>query len=268
MKAYNVKKLSYRDELARKNRLFFILKLAGFFTALVALVGGGVYFLFFTDKLEIKDITINGLETFDRDLVMAEINKQFDREKFGYLHTQRNIIFFDGNGLEANLLSRNPVLKTVRVGKKLSHQLTVDILERKPAGIWCAGSECRYFDTEMQTWGPAARSSGFLLLTVDDNRPREDFAIDADFFRAIPDAVANLPGPTVKSVVIPENSFDEFRIYTDKDFYLIFSLGASIKNQLEVLKIFLEEKMKDPPPAGGFNPQYIDLRIEGRVYFK
>lgn len=264
MRSYDVKKLSYRDELARKNRLFFILRIAGFFTALVALAGGGGYFLFFTDKLEIKDITINGLETLDRELVMAEVNKQFDHEKFGYLHIKRNIIFFDGNGLEADLLSQNPVLKNVRTGKKPPHQLTIDILERKSAGIWCANNECRYFDEEMQTWGPAARSSGFLLLTVEDKRQRGVFNIDKEFFGAINEVVADLSQSTIKSIVIPENSFDEFRIYTDKDFYLVFSLDMSIKEQLEVLKMFLEEKSKDP----NFHPQYIDTRIEGRIYYK
>ena len=116
----------------------------------------------------------------------------------------------------------------------------------------------------MQTWGPAVRSSGFLLLTVEDSRPREDFGIDADFFRAIREAAVGLSGLTVRSVAIPEDSFDEFRVHTDKSFYLIFSLGSNIKNQLEILKIFLEEKAKD----ANFNPQYIDLRIEDRIYFK
>ena len=264
MKAYDVKKLSYRDELARRNRLFFILKLSGFVFGFLVLVGGGTYFLFFTDSLGIKDITINGLETVEQDIVLAEINGQFDYKKFGHLQTKKNIIFFDADTLEADLLSANPVLKSVQAGKHLPHRLVIDIVEREPAGIWCSNNECRYFDDEMQTWGPAVRSSGFLFLTVEDERSREKFGIEEDFFRAINEVVGGLPGLTVKTVIIPENSFDEFRIYTDKDFYLIFSLGVSIKNQLEVLKIFLEEKTKDP----NFHPQYIDLRIEGRIYYK
>lgn len=268
MKAYDVKKLSYRDELARRNRLFFILKLTGFIVAFVAIVGGGTYFLFFTEKLEIKDITINGLETLDREIVIAEVNRQLDYKKFGYLHTRRNILFFDGSALEANVLASNPVLKSVDMNRKLPHKIILDVMERKPVGIWCSAAECRFFDDEMNTWGPAARSSGFLFLTVEDMRSREKFSIEEDFFRSINEVARELPGLIVKTVTIPENSFDEFRIYTNKDFYLTFSFGANIKNQLEVLKIFLEEKSKDPPPVGGFNPQYIDLRIEGRVYYK
>src|SRR3989344_6948481 len=264
MKAYDVKKLSYRDELARRNRLFFILKLSGFVFGFLVLVGGGTYFLFFTDNFEIKDITISGLKTVEQDIIMAEINGQFDYKKFGHLQTKKNIIFFDADTLEADLLSANPVLKSVETGKHLPHQLVVDIVEREPAGIWCSNNGCRYFDDEMQTWGPAVRSSGFLFLTIEDMRSREKFGIEEDFFRAINEVVGNLPGLTVKAVTIPENSFDEFRVYTDKDFYIIFSLDSNLKSQLEVLRIFLAEKAEDP----GFSPQYIDLRIDGRVYYR
>ena len=68
----------------------------------------------------------------------------------------------------------------------------------------------------------------------------------------------------IKSVVIPENSLNEFRVYTDRSFYLVFSLDSNIKGQAEVLKIFLDERAKDP----NFNPQYLDLRIGGRIYLK
>ena len=259
MKSYDVKKLSYRDELARKNRLFFIFRVVVFFAVLVVLLGGGVYFLFFTDKLEIKNITINGLETLDRDLIMTEVNKQ-----------SKNILFFDGDDVEANLLVINPVLKTIQAKKVYPHNIEIDVLERKPAGIWCArgheaiAGECRYFDLEMKTWGNAAKSSGFLFLTIGDRRLREGFEIDKEFFDAINELTANLSGVMIKSVVIPENSLDEFRVYTDRSFYLVFSLDSSIKGQVEVLKIFLDERAKDP----NFNPQYLDLRIDGRIYLK
>ena len=139
----------------------------------------------------------------------------------------------------------------------------------------------------MQTWGPATRSSGFILLTIEDNRSRDVFAVDKDFFKAIKEVVSDLPD-SIKSIVIPENSFDEFRVYTDKSFYIIFSLEAGVGDQLETLRIFLEDKSKlgvgsrrgeGPSGAGtphkggnsvdpGFAPQYVDLRIKGRVYYK
>jgi len=264
MTHYDVKKLNYRDKLARKNRLFFILKLSGIIAAFVLMVGGGVYFLFFTDKLEIKDVTINGLKTLDRELIMGKINERLDLKKYGYLSIQKNIIFFDSDGFEADLLLANQVLETVQAEKVFPHKLEIEVSEKEPVGIWCVAGECRYFNGEMETWGQAAKSSGFLFITVEDQRLKEEFAIDADFFHAINELMANLSQLTIKSIVIPENSFDEFRVYTNRNFYLVFSLDSNIKDQADILKIFLTEKNKDP----NFNPQYIDVRIEGRIYFK
>jgi cell division septal protein FtsQ len=252
MKAYDVKKLSYRDELAKRNRWFFVLKLAGLAVVLILIAGGGAYLVFFTDKLEIKDITITGLNTIEQDVVLAQVGSQ-----------TRNIILFDSRELEAGLLSQYPVFKSIRVSKEFPHKLTVDVIERKPAGIWCVIEDCRYFDDEIKTWGPAVKSSGFLLLTVNDERLGE-FNIDKEFFDAIRQVAAGLSNPTIRSVSIPEGSFDELRIYTDKSFYIIFSLDSNIKDQLEVLKIFLDERSKDP----GFSPQYLDARIDGRIYFR
>ena len=264
MRSYDVKKLSYRDELARKNRLFFILKLVSFVAAFFAVIGGGVYFLFFTDKLEITNITINGLKVMGQEDILAEVNNRFNQKKFGYLQANKNIFFFDAGKFEADMLLANPVLKNINIRKNLPHELVINVAEREPAGIWCSGSECRYFDDEMQTWGPTVRSSGFLFLTIEDGRPADGFRIDKDFFDAIHEVTANLSQPTVKSIVIPEHSFGEFWVYTDKSFYLIFSLETDIGSQLDVLKIFLEDKSKNPD----FAPKYIDLRIEGRVYFR
>lgn len=233
--------------------------------ALFLIAGGGIYFLFFTENLKIKNITVNGLETLEQDVVLAEINKQFDEKSFSYLETKKNIIFFDAEMLEADLLSTSPVLKKVQVEKRFPHELFINVVERKAHGIWCSADECRYFDDEKQTWGSAGRSSGFLFLTIEDKRKKDNFNIDGDFFEAINQVALNLSKLTIKSVEIPEDSFDEFKVYTDKSFYLVFSLESDIKEQLKILEIFLEERfLKDP----NFSPQYLDLRIDGRIYLK
>ena len=71
-------------------------------------------------------------------------------------------------------------------------------------------------------------------------------------------------GIKTRSVTIPENSVDEFRVAAAGGYDILFSLDSDYKNQLSVLRIFLDQKGKDP----AFDPQYLDLRIDGRVYFK
>ena len=67
----------------------------------------------------------------------------------------------------------------------------------------------------------------------------------------------------VNKIEIRPDSINDFYIYTTNGFYIIFNMEISIPKQIEVLKIFLAEKGQDFKPT-----EYIDLRIEGRVYYK
>jgi len=159
------------------------------------------------------------------------------------------------------------------VRKKLLHGLVFNFSERKPVGIWCFKESCSYFDENKVLWGQPAKSSGFIFLTIDDLRETADKKIDDDFFKLVMEVAKSMTGE-VKNIVILAGSFNEFRAYTAHGYYIIFSTDSDIKNQLDIFKIFLAEK-KDSLPTGavpdgrqGFHPQYIDLRIDGRVYYK
>ena len=115
----------------------------------------------------------------------------------------------------------------------------------------------------MVSWGQTGKSSGFIYLTVEDQRSGQD-RIDKDFFGPINQVVKGISGVVVKNIKIPENSFNEFRVYTSQGYYIIFTTEEEIKDQLDVLRIFLNDKKDDL----SFNPQYIDLRVDGRVYYK
>lgn len=233
---------------------------------LIAAGVGFVYVMFFSKLLEIRDISFNGLNTVSPEEFEDKINARLDQKIFGYLSRRNNLLLgVDSDNLEKEISSSYPIFKSVKVQKNLPHNLVFSFEERKPVGIWCVANECRYFDNEMQTWGPAVRSSGFLMLTVSDERSGGgEFNIDKDFFDAILQASSDASTHTIRSVGIPEGSFNEFRVYTDQSFYIIYSLDSSVKDQSEILSIFLKEKSKD----SNFQPQYIDLRIEGRIYFK
>ena len=154
----------------------------------------------------------------------------------------------------------------MNIQRKLLHGLALNFLERKPSGIWCFKESCSYFDNDKVLWGQPAKSSGFIFLTVDDQRLKTEPQIDSDFFEPIMEVAKSMSGE-INNIIIPEGSFNEFRVYT-ADYYVIFTTDFSIQNQLDVLKIFMNDKAKTPQSADGFHPQYIDLRIDGRVYYK
>ena len=277
MRPVNVKRLNYRDEVARRHRRAFVFKILAFVFRIIAIVARLIYLLFFSRLFDVREVSFNGLDTVNSDVFQVKIDETLNQKIFGYL-TRRNDIFFVNTGsFEKQFALAYPVFKSVNVQRKLFHGLILNFLERKPAGIWCFTStdstgspqaslapvsRCQYFDNDKVLWGQPSKSSGFIFLTIEDQRDITDRKIDDDFFGPIMEVAKNMEGE-IKSIIIPADSFNEFWVYT-ADYYIIFTVDFDIQNQLDVLKIFMNEKGKD----SNFHPQYIDLRIDGRVYTK
>lgn len=263
----NVKKLNYKDEVASRHRRFFILKIVATIVGVVAVVAGLVYFLFFSRVFDVREVGFNGLDTVSSDEFRAKIDENLNQKILKYLPRRNNIFSVNIGNFEKEFASAYPVLKSVNVQKNLFHGLVFNFLERKPAGIWCFGSVslttgCSYFDENKVLWGQPAKSSGFIFLIIEDQRRKAERQIDDDFFKPIMEVTKSMFGE-IRNIVIPTDSFNEFRVYT-ANYYIIFSTDLDTQNQLDTLKIFMNDKNKD----SNFHPQYIDLRINGRVYYK
>ena len=270
MRPVNIKRLNYKDEVVRRHRRALVLKIVVMVLGLVAVVIGLIYLLFFSRLFDLREVSFNGLDTVGSDVFRAKLDDDFNQKIFKYLPRRNNIFFVNTDNFEKEFASAYPVFKSVDIQRKLFHGLVLNFLERKPAGIWCfnlsSDESCSYFDEEKALWGQPVKSSGFIFLTVEDRRPKENRQIDDDFFRPIME-VANKMFGEIKNIIISEDSFNEFRVYV-RDYYIIFTIDYSIQNQLDVLKIFLNDKTKDSSSTNEFHPQYIDLRIEGRIYYK
>ncbi len=270
MRPVNIKKLNYKDEVVRRHQRDFVLKIVVIVLGTVAVVAGMIYLLFFSRMFDIREVSFNGLDTVSSDVFKTKIDENLNQKILKYLPRRNNIFFVNTGNFEKEFASEYPVFKAVNIQRKLLHSLVLNFLERKPVGVWCfdppAGGSCSYFDNDKVLWGQPAKSSGFIFLTIDDQRDVTDRKIDDDFFNPIMTVAKGMAGE-IKNIIIPPGSFNEFRVYT-ADYYIIFSTDSDVQNQLDVLKIFLNDKMTNPPPAGGFHPQHIDLRIDGRVYYK
>ena len=129
--------------------------------------------LFFSGFLEIKELSVNGLDKVNSDRFHNELNKRLNSKWLGLIERQRNVAFFDSDAFRAEALATFSEIKEISVSKEPPHSLNIDVIERVTAGIWCftlSSTSCKYFDKDGATWGEAVKSSGFLILVVDDKR--------------------------------------------------------------------------------------------------
>lgn len=281
MRVYDTKNIKFKDGLAEKRHRVFVLKTLFFIGLSVAIIGFILYLLFFSGFLEIRDVSISGLDKVSKEKFDSGLNERLNSKWLGLLERQRNVIFFDSDAFKAEVLAAFPEIKEISVNKEPPHALNIDATERTTAGIWCFtlsevegfASGCKYFDKDGVLWGEAAKSSGFLILVIEDMRqdtqemvrqgsPQVDRELWADIM-LISGQLKEM-GIFINKFTLPDNFIGDFNVLTSGGYELLFNIDSDISKQLEVLEIFLAEKKDDPD----FKPQYIDLRINGRIYYK
>lgn len=305
MRVYNGKSIKFKDGLAGKRRRVFIFKILFFACLSVTLVGLILYLLFFSGLLEINQVKVNGLDKVSRDEFNNGLNDRLNSKWLGLLERQRNVFFFNSDAFKTDVLATFPEIKNIFINKEPPHILNVDITERATAGIWCFVNDltrlndsgqaefitsCKYFDGEGAFWGEATRSSGFLILVVDDLRLNPVININLERSRensqhtpalsgidqALLDSIMRISDKLAKMNIfvskftIPNNFIGDFTAFISSGYELMFSIDSDIEGQLEVLRIFLADKrdMSAQSDDPDFKLEYIDLRINGRIYYK
>ena len=266
---------AYGDNLARKKRRRFFVKLLLLFLATVGVGVSLFYIIFFSQLMQIKDVTITGLKTLKPNGISSIINSEMETDFFSQLHIklQKNIFFFDEAQAKSEILAQFPIIKDLEINKNYLHKLVLAITERTAIGTWCFGDDgstslttsCKYFDDDGFMWSNAIRSSGSLLLTIEDLRviPEKTNRADTVLVDIIKNIVSGLNtiGIKINKLEIP-NATGDLKVYTNRDYYILFNAGPDTDKQINALKIFLNEQNKD------FHPEYIDARIAGRIYYK
>ena len=265
MRTFDPKKVKIRDEVAIRRRRRFFMR-AGFLAlgalAILAAIGYG---LFFTPWFAISRVDIDNLDAEHAVAVKSVIDENLNHKFLG-IPVGKNILFFDDEGLSASLVNQFSFLNDLSIKKDYFNALAVRGTERNPEGVWCFASGCRYFDHEGILWGSAIRSSGYLLLNIDDFREENEEKIDKEFLTAIQTVSARFKEKNIriKKITIPENSFTDFEALIDQGYPIKFSVNSPINEQLDILLIFKKNKVD----SGDLKPQYLDVRYDGRVYYK
>ena len=267
MKVLDIQKMRYRDDLTVKRRRRFLIRSVIWSIAGLALVVALGYSLFCSPWFAVQEIGATGLPEARASVVRDAIYQDINQRWLG-IPTRSNTVLFPVSRLESSLATSLPFIQDIDIERKSLHTIAVSITERELAGIWCFQDDCRYFDEGGVLIGQAPHSSGFLLLTVDDLRISDELTktIDRKFLNTVMKVVSGLDsqGFKIKNVVIQSGSFVEFDAMTVSGYPIRFSLDSDIDQQLRVLEIF--RKQRSGASASAY--QYIDLRFEGRVYFK
>ncbi len=268
------RKIRYKDQYKLNKRRRFIRKVLFVSCCALVLLFVAGYLLFFAKLFDVRGIKVAGAQENSElnVLIPAHTDSWLNQKKF-FFQRRRNIFFINVKELETRLMNENPKIDSIDISRKLPHELLIEIKERSPEGIWCVTrmSQCFYFNKDGIIYENAPQTSGFLVLTVQDEKTAGinlgDKVVEQEWLKAISLTHGKLisKGFKIKTTVIPENSFDEFYILTSSGLRVIISLDTDIESQLEAMIDFMDHKFNAEQRT---KLQYIDLRIRDRIYYK
>ena len=265
--------LRYSDKYKLDKRRRFIRKVLFILGIILAFAIALIYLLFFSRLVDVRGLNINNnIDSTLKQSVTDSINDWLNDKSY-FIQRRRSIFFVNISELEQELHQKYSKIDSIVISRNLFHDIDINIKERLPSGIWCAGQvqQCFYFNKDGIIYENSPQTLGFLILIINDEREKDiklgDQVIDGDWQQKIFDTSSKLisRGFKVKNFVIPKDSIDEFYALTPSNFRIIFSVNTDINAQIDSMYAFMNQKLT---PDRISKLEYIDLTIQDRIYYK
>lgn len=287
-------------EERRRSRIFSGL----IFLVICAFLIGGAWTVIYSPLFMVKSIEITGNNNISNDNIITLATAEIFRDSFWkrVLGTDNILIWPDG--FSGNSLKFLPELKSLSIQKSYrQRKIKIVAEERKPFGVWCllgartyadgtqtnadngqintesfqresalsqrssASDSCWWFDSSGTIFRKAIGVEGSLIAALNDYS-QENIGLNSkilpdefipnifSIFRAV-----SASGLSVKEIRLNDLAAQEIEVDTYDGPKIYFSLRFSADNVPEVIK-----SLKEKITFG--NLQYLDFRVENRVYYK
>lgn len=257
----------------RQKKSIFLLVV--FYFMLTIFLGGFVYILFFSTSLQISSIEIIGSKNIEKQLILDKVSAELSGEYLGYIK-KNNLLLVKNRKIEKEILAQFKDLRNVEISRKFPNSLNVKVVERISELILCGNDSCFIIDENGQAYNRvdfSNRGNRGELLVVTDESKREikegEIILNQDYIKYAQGIEKNIFEILNLEV---ENNFrtpslisKDMRIRVKEGWGIFFSQNISLEKETEMLKLALEKKIE---PKQRLNLEYIDLRIDNKIYYK
>ncbi len=260
-------------ERRKKRRFYFFSTII--LTLIYAVIVGAISTVLRSPLFHLQKITITGNETVvDSDILSLLQSHVVRSEPIKALLGFNNILIWPDE-LGAGDLIFLPSIKSFKVEKNYRERsVLVTVEERRPIGIWCfvkpqtdAESYCWWFDDEGVIFKRAIAAQGSLIVTVNDYSQAgsglNSKILPSDFIPSILSIfhVLQASSLNIQEIRLRDLALQELEAATYNGPIIYFSLRFPAENARAVIENFLAKP--------GFSKlQYLDFRVENRVYYK
>lgn len=258
-----------------RNRQRDWLRLLFWFTA-TFFFGVVMYILFFSQFLAITSFGISGNKDVAENDILDQIRPGVTG-KFGGIIDKNNLLLLRNKKVRKDILDKFRQVRSVEVRKKFPAQLEVRIVERVPTLLFHSADEWFILDENAVAYdyvNPEAKEIVAHNLPALCELEGKDIGLGTQVLNK--DYLVYILGLNEKiknyTEVEIENKFEtrsliskDIRIKAKEGWGIYFNESLNLDKEIEMLNAVLEKKIeKEKRP----DLEYIDLRIDNKVYYK
>ncbi len=180
---------------------------------------------------------------------------------------QSNLLTMDAGTLESALQRLDPMIKSISVQRSWPHGVSVSVILKQPSLGWSSGNQTYLLDRDGTVISALPAGSTLPVVVDGSNLPVKlgDRVTSSRFVDFTTSVTNGLPALGVKAttLAVKETTFDLY-VNTNKGYQLVFDTTRPVAQQLADLKTILVSLAAQKRTA----VEYIDLRIDGKAYYK
>lgn len=260
---------SYINEKQQKRKkLVFKIKIYSGLLFFLSLIIGIAYLIIYSHLFQIKNINLNVLsdDINDQNKIAVELGLFFaTASKTASLLGANNILIWRNQAEE--FLKIQPSIIALSIKKDfLKRSIDINVVGRQKFGILCTKIECWWFDKEGIAFKKAPQVEGEIIYKINEFSERKlgvgDAVLNAkQFENAIKIfEVLEEAGLNIKTLNINDLELQETYIESPLISRIYFSLRSASN--------FNEAVFENLKRVGLEKIEYVDLRVENRVYYK
>jgi len=253
------------------------------------LITGFLYFLFFSEWLQINNITVEGNKITDKKLILDGVEPFLHKKAF-LVFPSNNLFFVPTYRIEKEILANFKRISGAEVRRSFPTSLAIKIEEKKAVLLFCSNEGCVWVDQEgiaynKSSYAEAVANSSSDVVIVQDNShsnlasgqlvTEPAYVSFANrLWRSFPEKI----GKELIYLSTPLPSAQEIRANTKEGWMVYFDTTMDLDKSLDLLSEVLNRELKnkegidnsnDPNNPSGTNClDYIDLRVVDRVFYK
>lgn len=267
--------IEYRDNSKeeKKEKRMRKIKLILFFLLFLGIVVGA-FFFFRSDFLRIKNINITGVEgevlVVAKDVFLKKLNNNNFFVEYIFRDDNFLIFLFREGEISESMKKEAPLFYSVDFEISLfARSVDISIVEREKFGLWCGAKteseKCGWFDKNNVVFLPGFETEGGLLRKVVDYSKEDvkigESVLDDEYFSNVLKIfdLFEKENIGINKLVIRDISLKEIESESINYPKFFFSLREDP---------FFAQKAINKLKDSFKKIEYIDLRVENRVYYK